>query len=196
VQNRGSSWPLALAVADAGRLSRGSPDQFVAENPLPVFRRSRFVELLFQTHPRAPNFDYVGSHMDLDKPAMTPPKTHRSNAMKTVNSKLIAGLVAGALAGAAITANAGEFAGETVTTVAANEHRVTVAFDDLNLGSIKGQEVLYQRISQAAEAVCGSSDLHRVSGLGLASRNADCAENAIERAMTQIASARSVAALD
>ncbi len=60
---------------------------------------------------------------------------------------------------------------------------VVVKFDDLDLGSSKGAQTLYRRITSAAEQVCPYAD-HR--DLSLRSTIKSCQQAALDRAMHRL----------
>jgi UrcA family protein len=68
----------------------------------------------------------------------------------------------------------------------AETNSVAVDYSDLNVGSVKGQEVLARRIAQAARQSCkvgGSRDL------GTLTREKQCMDVAMKSAQTQLAAA-------
>ena len=63
---------------------------------------------------------------------------------------------------------------------------VQVNFQDLNLTTAKGKQVLQSRLKRAARKVCGSLVIRTAGSLGNARSNRACYDNAIARAMESI----------
>ncbi|MEM6300327.1 MAG: UrcA family protein [Pseudomonadota bacterium] len=72
---------------------------------------------------------------------------------------------------------------------------IAVDYSDLKLESPKGQEILFHRLSRAAEQACGPQTYREAGSISIASRNKACYEDAMSRALSQI-SASAVAQRD
>lgn len=110
--------------------------------------------------------------------------------MKTATTAMfkkavIASGIIGLTTGIAIQAQAGGVTEVTASSIA-EAQQVTVNYTDLDLTSPAGQKVLYSRISNAAEAVCGAADLRRAGSLAQASKNQDCYRDSLSRALSKV----------
>jgi UrcA family protein len=85
--------------------------------------------------------------------------------------------VAGACAALAVTA--GAFAAAPSDQLS----KVTVRYDDLNLATAAGVDVLYRRISSAARTVCHDENSR---DLGIAAAVRQCRESAIAQAVHEV----------
>ncbi|GEM_PF-2320844 len=87
---------------------------------------------------------------------------------------------------------------ESVTTVTADAMtetvKRTVSVADLDLTTPEAQEILYYRLSRAAEQVCGSDDLRVAGSLAQATRNRDCYEDSLSRAIAEVSNSALAAA--
>lgn len=105
--------------------------------------------------------------------------------MKTLRNTVIATTMLGMLAGTAMQATAGDTT-EIFGASLATKVEKTVNISDLNLNSAQGQEVLHRRLSRAAAQICGATDYRRAGGLAQASRNKQCAEQALARSLSKV----------
>ena len=105
--------------------------------------------------------------------------------MKSLQRNALAAAAFCAVAGIAFQAHAGGVT-EVVTSSARAPQQQAVSYADLDLSPAKGQEVLYFRLSRAAEAVCGSDDIRVTGSVSQATRNANCREEALSRALSQV----------
>ena len=105
--------------------------------------------------------------------------------MKTIRHTAIAVAAFCAAAGTTFQAQANEVT-EVVTSSARAPQQLAVNFGDLDLSSAKGQEVLYYRLSRAAEAVCGSDNVRITGSVSQATRNASCHDEALSRALSEV----------
>lgn len=105
--------------------------------------------------------------------------------MNTTRNATLAATFLGLLAAASLPASA-----ESITEVTANavteQTAITVSYEDLDLNSAKGMETLHYRIASAAREACGSADMRRVGGLGIANRNQACYEVSVSAALAAI----------
>jgi len=65
-----------------------------------------------------------------------------------------------------------------------------VSYADLNLESDAGMATLQRRIERAASEVCGSTDIRLAGSLGQVRENAQCREDAVAAALSQVPSSR------
>ena len=100
-------------------------------------------------------------------------------------SKLLSAAVIAVAAGAAMNASAAPYDETYVTTTSEGLRQVTVSYDDLNLKTDRGQETLYFRMVQAADAVCGSRNPRVAGGARQVSENKSCFKRAINEGMLQ-----------
>lgn len=110
--------------------------------------------------------------------------------MKTATKSIfkqavVASGLIGLVSGIAMQAQAGGVTEVTASAIT-NAQQVTVNYTDLDLTSPAGQKVLYSRISNAAEAVCGAADLRRAGSLVQASKNQDCYRDSLSRALSKV----------
>jgi UrcA family protein len=105
--------------------------------------------------------------------------------MKALRSSIITTAVVALLAGTALQASAQDSTNVTAQSLQ-KVQSVTVDISDLNLNSPKGQEVLLNRISRAADQVCGARDTRRAGDLAQASRNRACYKASMSRAMSKV----------
>ena len=115
--------------------------------------------------------------------------------MKSLNTLVaVTALTAGALAAGSLTTIA-----RAASTSTTESPSMTVFYGDLDINTIRGAAVLYQRISLAAETVC--RDLGHGRQLTLLSRYKSCVRSAIgdavayvnHSALTEYAASRGVA---
>lgn len=71
----------------------------------------------------------------------------------------------------------------TVSNTQADQY---VSYADLKTSSDEGMEALMRRIERAAESVCGSSQYHRAGSARQARENAQCQQDAIAAALSQL----------
>ena len=93
--------------------------------------------------------------------------------------------------GACASVQAGEACAIAQTAHPGNS--VTVSYRDLNLATTEGAHVLYARISHAARAVCGVSDIR---DLGAVAASQACQREAIAQAVGTVHSAQLAALLN
>lgn len=95
-----------------------------------------------------------------------------------------------AVLGLATLCVAGGASAQSITEVTASQADgrtvATVRVRDLDLTSTSGQEALYRRLSAAAEKVCGSARPHEAGSVKRASRNGECQDVAVSRAMARV----------
>ena len=105
-------------------------------------------------------------------------------------SKLLSAAVIVVAAGTVMNANAYD---ETyVTTSSEGLRQVTVSYDDLNLKTDRGQETLYFRMVQAADAVCGPRNPREAGGARQVSENKSCFKRAVSEGMEQTSNSQVV----
>ena len=63
---------------------------------------------------------------------------------------------------------------------------VTVDARGLNLQSNEGQEVLYQRLTTAAEQICGATNLRKAGSLAQAIENRNCVKETLSKAVDSV----------
>lgn len=68
----------------------------------------------------------------------------------------------------------------------ATETSTSVTISDLNLATEAGIDVLYKRLQQAAEVVCGPQDLRSAGSITALRRNKACYSDALDRAVAGI----------
>lgn len=105
--------------------------------------------------------------------------------MKALRKVTFATAVSGLLAVVALQASA-ESTTEVVAHSITTPTQVAVNFSDLDLDSSAGQEALQYRLARAAEQVCGHSDIRRAGGVAQAARNAECYEQSLSRALSNV----------
>ncbi|GAB5413272.1 MAG: hypothetical protein Cons2KO_08750 [Congregibacter sp.] len=105
--------------------------------------------------------------------------------MKALKKIVVSTALIGLVSGFGMQANAGSVTEVTASSVT-EPTQVTVNYTDLDLTSPAGQAVLYSRISNAAEKVCGAADLRRAGSLAQASRNEDCYRESLSRALSKV----------
>ncbi|GHD38472.1 hypothetical protein GCM10007053_29140 [Halioglobus pacificus] len=106
--------------------------------------------------------------------------------MKNVIRKTVAFAVLGISAGVAMTASAENYETTRVTTTAEGLQQAAIGHNDLDLTTVRGQEALYFRISEAAEQVCGSSHPNDAGGITQATENKICYQRVMSEAMAQL----------
>ncbi|MFK7828997.1 MAG: UrcA family protein [Congregibacter sp.] len=104
--------------------------------------------------------------------------------MKAVRNTLTTGALLGMLVGTAFQAQA-ENLTEVTAPAMAVKTQVIVNVADLNLSSPEGQKALYARISNAAEKACGPRDWRRAGSGYMASRNRECYDQSLSRALSE-----------
>lgn len=114
--------------------------------------------------------------------------------MKNLRNTVLVTAAVGMLAAASIQANA-QSGTRVVAPSPAGFHKQVVSYADLDLQSPEGQQALHYRISNAAEQVCGASDVKRAGSVARAARNSQCYEQSISRALSRI-SVAAVASLN
>lgn len=109
--------------------------------------------------------------------------------MKTLNKTVVAW--AAGTVGAVMVAGSVSATPETTVTaydLSAREESRHVSYADLNLNTEAGMATLQSRIERAAREVCGRKIYRRTDGLAQSRRNAQCQEEAIAAALSQIRS--------
>ncbi|WP_439106670.1 UrcA family protein [Congregibacter sp.] len=105
--------------------------------------------------------------------------------MKATRNLTIATAMSGVLAVFALQANA-DSTTEVVADSVASPSQVAVDVSDLDMSSATGQQALHYRLANAAEQVCGHSDLRRAGSVAQAARNAECYEQSLSRALSKV----------
>lgn len=103
-----------------------------------------------------------------------------------LHTTLIASVLGLSLSGAAMAEESTAVSAERLSST----HAVAVDYTDLNLRHSSGRETLENRLERAAEQVCGSSELRLAGNVRDALRNKACQEQAVERALDRVYSAR------
>jgi UrcA family protein len=115
----------------------------------------------------------------------------RRRIMQSFINKTVVSIAFGVFSTLALSTNAADAPENTLVLAQGMEAASThVALGDLNLASAEGQQALHDRISQAARAVCGSTDYRVAGGLRMASNNRACYESAFAQAMSQVGAGR------
>lgn len=107
--------------------------------------------------------------------------------MKTLNKTLVA-LATGTISALIVSgsANATSETKVLAAQISSDEVIEYVSYADLNLASDAGMATLLSRIERAADEVCGSTNYRLAGGLNQASQNAQCKEEAIAAALSQL----------
>ncbi|MEL7043900.1 MAG: UrcA family protein [Pseudomonadota bacterium] len=107
--------------------------------------------------------------------------------MKTLNKTVVA-LATGTISTLMIAggANATSETKVLAAQISSDENIEYVSYADLNIGSEAGMATLLGRIERAANEVCGSTNYRLAGGLNQASLNAQCKEEAIAAALSQL----------
>lgn len=107
--------------------------------------------------------------------------------MKTnVMTKAIFGAVFVMGTGLSMATSAGNYSETVVSTSAEGLREASVSLTDLNMADPKSQEIAYQRLSNAARKVCGTSQRRGVVSLAQSAENTECYQDALADAMRQL----------
>lgn len=92
-------------------------------------------------------------------------------------------------------ASAADYSETYVTSAGTGVRTSAVNLADLNLATAAGREVARQRISKAAQDVCGAADYRQAGSLRQAAANRSCQQRALAEAMAQMPTDQQVATL-
>ncbi|MEP5569258.1 MAG: UrcA family protein [Halioglobus sp.] len=107
-------------------------------------------------------------------------------------TKLFSAAVIAVAAGTVMNASATSYDETYVTTSAEGLRQITVSYADLDLKTDRGQETLYYRMVQAADAVCGSRIPSEAGGARQVSQNKACFSRAMELGLSETSTSQVV----
>ena len=76
--------------------------------------------------------------------------------------------------------------GANATMIKTNDAVIKVDAGGLDLGSERGQEILYHRLQNAAKQICGSTNLNRVGSVARVLSNKSCYKETLDEAVKSV----------